>query len=42
VEIPPFNLEVTYNDSTQFTPLIFILSSGADPRTEIESLALNF
>lgn len=42
VEIPPFNLEITYNDSTQFTPLIFILSSGADPRTEIESLALNF
>lgn len=39
VDIPPFDLETTYHDSTCKTPLIFILSSGADPRGELENLA---
>lgn len=40
VEIPPFDLETTYLDSSCKSPLIFILSSGADPRGELENLAL--
>jgi dynein heavy chain len=40
VEIPPFDLESTYQESSCRSPLIFILSSGADPRGELENLAL--
>lgn len=39
IDPPPFNLEQAYNDSDAFTPLIFILSPGADPRIEITNLA---
>lgn len=39
IEPPPFNLEQTYKDSDCNTPLIFILSPGADPRLEITNLA---
>ena len=39
MEPPPFNLEQAYADADAFTPLIFILSPGADPRLEITSLA---
>ena len=39
IEPPPFNLEQTFKDSDCHTPLIFILSPGADPRVEITNLA---
>lgn len=39
MEPPPFNLEQAFADADSFTPLIFILSPGADPRLEITTLA---
>ena len=39
IQPPPFNLEATFADSEAHTPLIFILSPGADPRLEIINLA---
>lgn len=39
IQPPPFNLEQTYVDADCYTPLIFILSSGADPRLEIITLS---
>lgn len=39
VEFPPFDLQSAYDDSRAFTPLIFVLSTGADPRVEVENLA---
>ncbi|KAM3134228.1 hypothetical protein pb186bvf_013648 [Paramecium bursaria] len=39
MEPPQFNLEQAFKDADAFTPLIFILSPGADPRLEITNLA---
>lgn len=36
---PPFNIVKSFADSTNKTPLIFVLSPGADPMTEIQKLA---
>ena len=36
---PPFNLELTYKDSTQTTPLIFVLSPGSNPLPFLVNLA---
>ncbi|OEH74384.1 dynein heavy chain related protein [Cyclospora cayetanensis] len=39
LEPPPFNLSQCYKDSTPQTPLIFILSQGSDPVSELLSFA---
>lgn len=31
LEIPQTDLDLVYNDSDSFTPIIYVLSSGADP-----------
>ena len=36
---PTFNLEISYNDSKNSTPIIFILSPGTDPIAELQKLA---
>jgi len=40
VENPPFDLASAYQDSNYYTPLIFILSTGADPYSEVYNLAV--
>eukprot|EP00931_Biecheleriopsis_adriatica_P034701 TRINITY_DN20021_c0_g4_i1.p1 TRINITY_DN20021_c0_g4~~TRINITY_DN20021_c0_g4_i1.p1 ORF type:complete len:4150 (-),score=1074.99 TRINITY_DN20021_c0_g4_i1:152-12580(-) len=39
LEPPSFNLEKSYSASSACTPLIFVLSSGADPMAEVMRLA---
>lgn len=39
LEPPPFDLAQCYKDSTSQTPLIFILSQGSDPVSELLSFA---
>ena len=36
---PPFDLTQCYKDSTSQTPLIFILSQGSDPVSELHTFA---
>ena len=40
VSPPPFNLEMSFKESTVKVPLIFILSPGVDPIIEIEKQAI--
>lgn len=39
VESPPFDLEGAANDSANATPVIFVLSPGADPISDLLALA---
>lgn len=41
IESPPFDLEGTLKDSTNITPIIFVLSAGADPIAYLNALADN-
>lgn len=35
IETPPFDMAEILNDSTNKTPIIIVISAGADPMTEI-------
>jgi dynein heavy chain len=39
IEIPPFSLEAVYKDSTEQTPLIFVLTPGVDPYNSLLQFA---
>jgi dynein axonemal heavy chain len=39
IESPQFDIEYSYNSSSNVTPLVFILSRGADPRAELVDFA---
>ena len=39
VDPPPFDLEACYEDSNSVTPLLFVLTPGADPMTELMKVA---
>ena len=39
IESPPFDLEGCLEDSSNITPIIFVLSPGADPIAYLKTLA---
>lgn len=41
IESPPFDLEGCLEDSSNITPIIFVLSPGADPIAYLKALAVS-
>mmetsp|Transcript_13246 Transcript_13246/g.2060 ORF Transcript_13246/g.2060 Transcript_13246/m.2060 type:complete len:81 (+) Transcript_13246:298-540(+) len=39
VQVPPINMMEAYEDSTKRTPIIFILTTGADPSSMLQRLS---
>ena len=39
IDVPPFDLAVSFKDSTPLVPMIFVLSTGADPTMYLYNLA---
>lgn len=39
IDPPTFNLSACYNDSSNITPLIFVLSPGSDPIADFKKFA---
>lgn len=39
IKPPPFDLTKSYKDSTNKTPIIIVISAGADPMAELQKLA---
>lgn len=42
VYVPPCEMQLFVEESSPTKPIIFILSSGSDPRNDIESLGKKF
>jgi dynein heavy chain len=42
LEPPQFDIKLSYNDSTPAIPLVFVLTTGADPMSEIMKMAGEF
>jgi dynein heavy chain len=39
IDVPPFDLASSFSDSSALTPIIFVLSTGADPTLYLQNLA---
>jgi len=39
---PPFDMDKSFSDSSNKTPIIIVLSAGADPMGEIQNLGENY
>lgn len=42
LDFPGFDLKVAMKDSSQFTPILLILKSGADPSSNLQALLQDY